>query len=244
MSNINKKDRTAMMLNGNIGNVVISMAIPSVIAYIINSVYSLTDTYFVSTIGESATAAVGVNSSLDTFVFLFSTAIAVGSNSYVSRLLGAKDKEKASTVLSTSFFSTVVVGIVLMLIGLTFMGPMITLFGATDTCREYAIQYARYVLLVAPFTCATSLMTFCLRGEGHATMSMIGTTAGAVVNIGLDPLFISVLGLGVAGASMATAISKIVSFLVLFFPYLLKKTQLVISIRKFRFDLKIYGEIL
>ncbi len=233
-----------MMLNSKISSLIISMAVPSMIAYIINSVYSLTDTYFVSMLGTNATAAVSVNSSLDSFVFMFSSALAVGSNSFVSRLLGARQKKRADEVISTGFFTCILVGLVIMAVGLIFIYPMIRLFGATDTCEEYAVDYARFVLIAAPFTCATSLMTMCLRGEGRATLSMVGTVVGAVVNIGLDPVFIFVLNMGVAGASLATAISKVVSFVVLFTPYLLKKTNLVISIRHFKPSFALYGEVL
>ena len=86
-----------------IPKIITSMAVPSIIAFLINSIYSLADTYFVSGIGINATAAVSVNSSLDQIIMMAGSLLAVGANSYIARLLGAK-KKKANEVLSTAFF--------------------------------------------------------------------------------------------------------------------------------------------
>ncbi|MCI8762693.1 MAG: MATE family efflux transporter [Oscillospiraceae bacterium] len=113
------------------------------------------------------------------------------------------------------------------------MTPMVRLLGATGTCEQYAIDYATYVVLVAPFMAASFVMNQCLRAEGSAMLSMVGMGFGGILNCFLDPLFIFVLDLGVAGASMATAISKLVSFSILIFPYLTRRSMLRISLRSF-----------
>lgn len=232
----NHRDRKGLMLNEPISRVIPKMAIPTIIAFLINSIYSLADTYFVSSLGTNATAAVSVNSSLDQLIMMAGSMLAMGANSYIARLLGKGEEYKASQVLSTAFFLAASLGIALMAVGIAFMMPMVRLLGATPTCEQYSIQYATYVLLAAPFMAANFVMNQCLRSEGSATLSMIGMGFGGILNVILDPIFIFALDMGVAGASAATAISKFVSFTILIFPYITRRSLLHLSIRNFRFS--------
>jgi len=226
--------REALMAEAPIPGLILKMAVPTIVAFLINSIYSLTDTYFVHFLGTNATAAVSVNASLDQLIMMAGSMLAVGAASYASRLLGARDGEKASQVLSTSFFGAFTFGLVVGVLGLTFTRPLVYLLGATPTCEEFAIQYANYVLLVAPFMACNFVMNQCLRAEGSAILSMFGMGFGGILNCVLDPIFIFNLDMGVAGASLATAISKVVSFLILIFPYLTRRSVLHLSIRNVR----------
>ena len=232
------------MLNEPIHKVIPKMAIPTIVAFLINSIYSLADTYFVSSLGTNATAAVSVNTSLDQLIMMAGSMLAMGANSYIARLLGKGEPKKASQVLSTAFFLAAGLGLLLMILGVTFMTPMVRLLGATPTCEEYAIEYATYILLAAPFMASSFVMNQCLRSEGSATLSMIGMGFGGILNCFLDPIFIFTLDMGVAGASLATAISKLVSFSILIFPYLTRRSMLHLSIRNFRPSRDIMKEII
>lgn len=242
-SSSRQDQRKQMMLTQPVSRVIVKMAIPTIVAFLINSIYSLADTYFVSSLGTNATAAVSVNASLDQLIMMCGSMLAVGANSYIARLLGSGDEKKASRVLSTAFFLAAGLGTVLMILGVTFMTPMVRLLGATPTCEQYSIDYATYVLLAAPFMASNFVMNQCLRSEGSATLSMIGMGFGGVLNCILDPIFIFGMNMGVAGASLATAISKLVSFAILVFPYLTKRSLLRLSIRNFHFCRDIIGEI-
>ena len=234
-------DRRTMMLTQPIYKIIPKMAIPTIIAFLINSIYSLADTYFVSGLGTNATAAVSVNASLDQLIMMCGSMLAIGANSYIARLLGQGDDQKASRVLSTSFFLAFGIGLALSIVGLTFMTPLVRLLGATATCEQYSIDYATYVLLAAPFMASSFVMNQCLRSEGSAMLSMIGMGFGGVLNCVLDPLLImgvpalGIPAMGVVGASLATAISKLVSFAILIFPYLTRRSVLHLSIRNFHF---------
>ena len=210
-----QEKRRALMLNEPVHKVIPKMAVPTIVAFLINSIYSLADTYFVSSLGTAATAAVGVNSSLDQLIMMCGSMLALGANSYIARLMGQGNDKKASQVLSTAFFTAFAIGATLTLFGSIFMTPMVRLLGATPTCEQYSIDYATYVLLAAPFMATNFVMNQCLRSEGSATLSMVGMACGGILNIILDPIFIFALDMGVAGASLATAISKVVSFSVL-----------------------------
>ena len=229
-----RSSRELIMLNEPISRVIPKMAIPTIVAFLITSVYNLADTYFVSSLGTNATAAVSVNGSLDQIIMMAGSMLATGANSYIARLLGSREKEKANRVLSTAFFLAAAFGLIILGLGTVFIDSMVRLLGATDSCETYSVQYATYVLLVAPFMATSFVMNQCLRAEGSAMLSMIGMGFGGVLNCFLDPLFIFGFGLGVTGASMATAISKLVSFGILIFPYLTKRSLLRISFSRFR----------
>ena len=229
-----QNQRRNMMLNEPIHKVIPQMAIPTIVAFLINSIYSLADTYFVSSLGTNATAAVSVNASLDQLIMMAGSMLAMGANSYIARLMGEGNDKKASQVLSTSFFTAFAIGAALTVFGSIFMVPMVRLLGATPTCEAYSIDYATYVLMAAPFMASNFVMNQCLRSEGSATLSMVGMGFGGILNCILDPVFIFGLDMGVAGASLATAISKFVSFAILIFPYITRRSLLHLSIRNFR----------
>ena len=235
--------RKNMMLEQPISKVIPKMAIPTIVAFLINSIYSLADTFFVSSLGTNATAAVSVNSSLDQIIMMAGSMLAIGANSYIARLLGAKREDEANKVLSVAFFIALAFGTILAVFGCIFMEPMVRLLGATETCLQYSIDYATYVLLVAPFMATSFVMNQCLRAEGSAVLSMIGMGFGSILNCVLDPIFIFTLDLGVAGASMATAISKLVSFAILIFPYITKRSVLRISPKYFQPSREILSQI-
>jgi len=238
-----QEQRRYMMMNEPISRVIPKMAIPTIIAFLINSIYSLADTYFVSSLGTNATAAVSVNASLDQLIMMCGSMLAVGANSYIARLLGAGDEKKASQVLSTAFFLALFLGLLLTAFGSVFMIPMVRVLGATPTCEQYSVDYATYVLLAAPFMASSFVMNQCLRSEGSATLSMIGMGFGGILNCVLDPIFIFGLDMGVAGASLATAISKVVSFTILIFPYITRRSLLHLSLRNFHCSGDIIGKI-
>lgn len=231
---LQKTSREEMLLSEPISRVIPKMAIPTILAFLVNSIYSLADTYFVSSLGTEATAAVSVNSSLDQLIMMMGSMLAVGANSYIARLLGEGNKSKADRVLSTAFFSAMSLGIMLMIVGGVFITPLVRLLGATATCEKYSIDYASYVLYAAPFMAANFVMNQCLRSEGSAVFSMVGMGFGGILNCILDPIFIFGMDMGVAGASLATAISKLVSFVILIYPYITKHSVLNLSIRNFK----------
>ena len=234
---VTQEQRRMLMVNEPIKKVIVKMAFPTIIAFLITSIYSLADTFFVSLwAGEdpAPTAALNVNASLDQLIMMCGSMLAMGANSYIARLLGEGKDKKASQVLSTSFFVAFGLGALLLLVGMVWMGEMVDLLGATKTCRGYAMDYAKYILIAAPFMASSFVMNQCLRSEGSATLSMIGMGFGGVLNCILDPIFIFTLDMGVEGASLATAVSKLVSFAILIFPYITRRSLLRLSVRFFR----------
>ena len=247
---ISRQDKSRQLMGqAPVGSAIIRMAIPTIIAFLINSIYSLADTYFVSTLGVNATAAVTVNASLDQLIMMCGSMLAIGAGSYIARLLGEGKDQEAGKVLSTGFYIAFAIGAALLIFGSIFMTELMTLLGATPTCLQYSKDYATYVLLAAPFMATSFVMNQCLRNEGSAILSMVGMSFGGVLNVLLDYLMVlgcpalGIPAMGVVGASLATAISKVVSFCILLFPYITRRSVLRLSIRLVRFTKRIIGEI-
>ena len=232
------------MLTAPMRRLIPAMAIPTIASLMINSIYNLADTYFVSTLGTYATGAVGVNASIDNIIMMAGSFLAAGASSYVSRLLGAKKDEQANRVASTAFFTALMTGTLILIIGLLFMEPLVRVLGATDRIMGYALDYAGYVFYAAPIMASTFVLVHCLRAEGSSTLALIGMAVGAVLNIILDPIFIMVFQWGVKGASAATALSKLVSFIILIIPYLRRRTVLHLHIRNVSYTADVVPEIL
>jgi len=241
-TNLNSQ-RRALMLDTPISKLVPKMAVPTVIAMLITSIYNMADAYFVSALGTSATAAVGVNASIDQIIMMGGSFLAIGANSYIARLLGAKQNKKASATLSNAFFTALAMGFIILVGGLAFIGPLVNLLGATETSYQYSIDYASYILIAAPFMTTSFVLNQCLRSEGSPVYSMLGMGIGGIINIILDPIFIFTLNLGVAGAAIATAISKFIGFCILIAPYIRKKSVLRLSVKLISFSKDIVREI-
>ncbi len=222
---------------------IVSLAMPSIVSMMISAFYSMADTYFVSMLGTSASAAVGVIFPLMAIMQAIGMFAATGAGIYISRLLGEKDVQRANETLSTAWYITVLLGVVLGVVGLVFVNELVLLLGATETILPYAIDYCAVILFGAPAIMASFVMNNILRSEGNSFFAMVGIAAGAVINIALDPLFIFTFEMGISGAAYATVISQTISFVILLSYFLLKKSALTLSIKFIRFDLTLFSEI-
>lgn len=215
-NNADPEARYRLMTTEKVPKLIISMAIPAIISQIVSSLYSLADTYFVSSIGTAATAAPGVAFPILLIIQAISLMFAVGAGSLASRQLGAMDTEEANKTVSTAFFLSVFIGTILGIFCLIFLEPIMILCGASDTILPYACDYAFWIILATPFYSASFVLSFVIRQEGNVRLATIGTIAGAVVNCVLDPLFIFTFNMGIVGAAVATSLSQIVSFTIMF----------------------------
>ncbi len=216
-----------------IGNLVVSLGIPTLISMLITSLYNMADTVFVGELGTSASGAIGVvfgyMAILQAVGFMFGQ----GSGSIIARMLGKREVEDASRIASTGFFTSIVIGTVITVLSLVFMDPLLMLLGSTKTILPYAKDYCSVIAIGAPFIIGSYVMNNILRYEGLAMKAMIGLVFGALLNIVLDPLLIFVFHMGTAGAGIATVFSQIVSFFILLTMFVRGVTQSRLSIRKY-----------
>ena len=206
----------------SIPKALLAMGIPTMIGMLVNAFYNLVDAYFVGGLGESQMGAISVVYPLGQVVVGLGLLFGNGAASYISRLLGRGDKENADKVASTALYSSVSVGAVIILISMVFLHPILKLLGATDSILPYAATYAGIYIVSCIFNVFNVTMNNIVTSEGAAKTTMCALLTGAVLNIALDPLFIYVFDLGVAGAAIATAISQIVSTCV-YLTYIFRK---------------------
>ena len=206
----------------SIPKALLAMGIPTMIGMLVNAFYNLVDAYFVGGLGESQMGAISVVYPLGQVVVGLGLLFGNGAASYISRLLGRGDKENADKVASTALYSSVSVGAVIILISMVFLHPILKLLGATDSILPYAATYAGIYIVSCIFNVFNVTMNNIVTSEGAAKTTMCALLTGAVLNIALDPLFIYVFDLGVAGAAIATAISQVVSTCV-YLTYIFRK---------------------
>ena len=212
------------MMETPIPKLILSLAAPTILSMLITSIYNLADTFFVGQISTSASGAVGIVSSLMAILQALGFMLGHGSGSIISRSLGSQNTDAATRFASTSFFTALVFGGIITAAGLLTLPDFMMLLGSTETILPHACAYARYILLAAPIMMSSLVMNNILRYEGKASFAMIGLVTGGLLNIALDPLFIFGLGMGTAGAGLATALSQTISFCILLSMFLRGKT--------------------
>ena len=209
-----KSSKLELLGSAPVPKALVSLGIPIMIGMLINALYNLVDAYFVGGLGESPMGAISIVFPLGQVVVGLGLMFGNGAASYLSRLLGRDDKDTANKVASTALYSSVIIGAILIIIATIFLRPILTLLGATDTIMPYALIYARIYIISCIFNVFNVTMNNIVASEGAAKTTMCALLLGAIINIGLDPLFIYTFNMGVAGAAIATAISQFVSTLV------------------------------
>jgi len=232
------------MLETPIPRLIPKLAIPTIISMLVTSFYNMADTFFVGMLDDpSATGAVGVVFSYMAILQAVSFMIGHGGGNFISRSLGQGDKEAAGVMASCSFFYSLIIGGVLMVLGLVFLEPFSMFLGSTETILPYTKDYLRYILLASPYMAASFVLNNQLRFQGSAAYAMIGIVAGAGLNIALDPILMFGFDMGISGAAVATAFSQLVSFGLLLLGTL-RGGNLKISIKKLKLKFWIIREIL
>lgn len=215
-----------------IGKLITTLSIPTIISMLVTSIYNMADTFFVSKLGTSASGAVGIVFSVMAIIQALGFTFGMGSGSWISRLLGAKDEETSREVAATGFYSALFLGMFMTVLGEWKMDELMRILGASDTILPYARDYARLILLAAPIMASSFVLNNILRSEGHAKFAMIGIATGGILNIALDPLFIFFFDMGIMGAAAATALSQLVSFLILLSYFVMGKTTTRLGIHR------------
>lgn len=221
-----------------IPKLVLTLGIPTTISMLITNIYNMADTYFVSQISLTASGATGIVFSVMAILQAFGFMFGHGAGSNISRLLGAKNTEKATTFASTGFFMSILTGLLIMILGLTFLTPLMRFLGSTETILNDAKTYAFFILIAGPAFTSACVLNNILRYEGRATFAMFGLCAGGILNMIMDPILIFGLHMDIAGAGLSTTISQYISVLILLLPYLQGKTSTKIHIKYFTKELK------
>ena len=244
MKSETKEQQYIRMTETPVEKLIISLGIPTTISMLVTNIYNLADTYFVSTLGNSASGAVGVVFALMGLIQAFGFTFGMGSGSILSRKLGKGDVESARITASTGFAMALLCGMIISVFGLLFITPFMTLLGSTVTILPYAIGYSTFILIAAPAMTCSCVLNNVLRYEGKALFSMVGLVSGAILNLFGDFFLIEILDMGIAGAGISTMLSQYVSLFILLLPFLRKQVQTRIRFSLVSRSLKSYTEIL
>ena len=200
--------------NGTVTGNIIGAALPMLVAQILNLLYNIVDRIYIARIPEVGTAAlgaVGLCFPLIVIISAFANLFGSGGAPLFSIFRGKKEEQQAIHIMNTSFSMLCFSAVILMVIGLTFAHPLLTLFGASKAALTYAVPYMMiYLIGTLPSMIAVGMNPF-MDAQGYSVIGMSSVAIGAVANLLLDPLFIFSLGFGVCGAAIATVISQCLS---------------------------------
>ena len=238
----NAEKHYAKMTETPVAKLILNLGIPTTISMLITNIYNMADTYFVGTLGESAQAATGVLFTVQAIMQGIAFMFGHGGGTFISRALADKNTKEATKYISSAFFMGGLIGVMITILGLTFLDPLVRFLGSTETIVPHAKDYGTWILLAAPFIICSFILNNGLRYEGKAFYAMYGLTAGGLLNILGDYILVMKCGLGVYGAGLATAASQVVSFAILLYMYL-KMAQSSIQIKAVSKDFRLYLKI-
>ena len=223
--------------SGNVGKLLLKLAVPAVIAQIINLLYNIVDRIYIGHIpgvGTSALTGVGLCMPILMLVNAFATLAGAGGAPRAAIAMGQGRKEDAEQILGNCF-STLLIIAVILTVGLSiYAEPLLWLFGASENTIPYALDYMKIYLLGSIFVLIVLGMNTFITTQGFAKFAMLTTVIGAVINIILDPIFIFIFGLGVKGAALATILSQCVGCIWVIKFLTGKKTILKLQIKNLR----------
>lgn len=211
-----QEEKVNYMTTKAVPPLICELAVPTIISMLVTAFYNMADTFFVGKINTQSTAAVGIVFTVMALIQSCGFFFGHGTGNYISRKLGAREYRDAEIMAATGFFLAFICGILLGGLGLFFLDPFAILLGSTPTILPYTREYLRIILIGTPFMMSSFVLNNQLRYQGSAAYAMVGIVTGAVVNIVLDPIFIFKFDMGVAGAALATVLSQVLSFIMLF----------------------------
>ena len=245
--NMNKEIKENKMGTMPVGKLLISMSLPMMISMIVQAMYNIVDSIFVSRIHEDALTAVSMAFPLQTLCVALGAGMGVGINALLSRSLGAKDQEMVNKSAMNGIFMTLVSYILFLILGLTAVRPFYMIQTDSAAIIEYGTQYLSVVCCFSFGMFFQFTFERLLQSTGRTFQTMITQTTGAVINIILDPIFIfglfGVKAYGVRGAAIATVIGQIIAATFALIMNLKVNKEIQFSLKGFRPDLKIIGMI-
>ncbi len=241
---MNENTQTNEMATGSIPKLFFKLAIPAVVAQIVNLLYNIVDRIYIGHIpevGASALTGVGLFSAILMLITAFSMLAGAGGAPLASIALGKNDKDQAEKIMTNSFLLLILISVILTIVFYIFAPNLLTMFGASEVTLPYAVDYARIYILGTVFVLIVTGMNPFVTTQGFAKVAMMTTIIGAIINIILDPIFIFGFGMGVKGAALATVLSQAVGAIWILRFLTGDKTILKLRKENMKLDPKIFG---
>ena len=239
------QNRQEMLRSGNISKTLLKLSTPAIIAMLAIALYNLVDTMYIGLLKD--TAAIGAATVMFP-VFMIISSIGLmfgtGAGSAISRRLGAGEAEKANRIAATAYYSCIAIGVLFSIFGVINIRKILVLFGATDTIMDKAVIYGSIIIGGSIFQMLNMCLNNIVRAEGASAYSGRAMIMGAGLNVILDPIFMFVLDMGIAGAAWATITSQLISNLYLLRFFLKEMGVIRIGPKHFTFSGENYAEIM
>lgn len=237
-------EKLQLMRNEKIPKVLLKLGLPAMIGLLVSALYNVVDAYFVGGLGTSQMAAVSVAFPIGQIIIGLGMTFGSGAASYISRLLGENNQERAHKTASTALFTSLIIGGICIVLSLCFLEKLLTVLGATVTILPYAKTYGAIYIAGSIFNIFNVTVNHTITSEGASKLTMMAMMIGGCLNVALDPIFIYLLDFGVAGAAIATVISQAVTSLIYLWFIIGRKGVLRFNIRNFSPDKVMFAEIL
>ena len=244
MNNSASESNYIKMTETPVWKLILTLGLPTTVSMLVTNIYNMADTYFVSTLGNSAGGATSIVFSVMAILQAFGFMFGHGAGSHISRLLGAKNEKRAGNFVSTALLLALLSGAAIMVFGLLFLEPLMLFLGSTSDILPHAKDYARFIFIAAPAMTTSCVLNNVLRYEGKATFAMIGLTSGGILNILFDYIAVMRLGMGTQGAGIATALSQYIGMTILLAPFITGKTQSKIGYKRGFISARIVWDII
>jgi len=238
-------ERETQLSESLIGKLLWKLSAPAMVGMLVVALYNLVDTIFVGrSVGVLGIAAIAIVFPINMLIMAIEQTIGIGGASFISRKLGERKMAETEMAFGNIFSLTIVSSLILSLVGLIFLKPILTAFGATDSILPLAVDYGWIIILGIPFFSFGMVGNTIVRSEGNAKIAMITMLVGAVLNTIMDPIFIFGLGMGIKGAALATVLSQLVTALFILYYFIFGDSLLKFYWRNLKLKFYIVKEII
>ncbi|MDO4300022.1 MAG: MATE family efflux transporter [Clostridia bacterium] len=235
---------TEAILSGNMITAILSLAIPIVINNFIQTMYNLTDTYWLGKLGTNEMASISLVTPMQNIIINFGAGLTLAGSILISQYVGARDKKNAQSMANHIFICSMVFALICGLICFLTTPAIVTWLGANETIHKMGTTYLRIVITDLPFLFMINIYSAVNQAQGDTIRPMKLNMLGIILNMIFDPLFIMVFKWGIAGAALATMIAKVPCALIAVISLFNSKNEIAVNLKKFKFNSKMLYRIL
>lgn len=236
-------DRTTELGQESIGKLLLKFSVPAIIGMIVNALYNIVDRIFIGQIpggiGELALSGVTVTFPISTVIMAFGMLVGIGSAALISIRLGQQKKDEADKILGNALMLVIIILVTLAVITFPFLDKLLVAFGASENILPYAKEYIQIIIAGGVIQNIGFGLNAAIRSEGNPKIAMYTMLLGAITNTVLDPIFIFVFNMGVAGAAIATVIAQLASTIWVVYHFTRGKSILKLKKKNFKLDKEI-----
>ena len=238
------ENRIKILKEEDIDKALFKLGIPMVISLLVAALYNVVDTYFVSSLGKEAVAAVSVAFPIQLIFLGIGLTFGAGAGSYISRLLGGNNKKEASIVATVALISSAILGIITAIALFCYLEGVLKFMGAIPSIMEISKSYTEIFIVGGVLGAINVTLGNLVVAQGAAKISLKAMLSGSISNMVLDPIFIFGLNLGVRGAAIATLIARVITSLMYLIYFVGDKNLIEIKLSNFKPTLTIYKDVL